>query len=156
MYTYAANVWDLSIVQGRVSVAPRRTLASRFATLSSLVGQRRAVVPSSEKLERRCCPLVPSSDWPVCHTVMYRHGAAVGMRVSVAMCAYDDCFVLAAAMVFDTTDGACTRGVARVRHASCMLHDGGGCSPARTLRRMRASPLTSIRVATRTSQQQTA
>jgi hypothetical protein len=30
MYTYAANVWDLSIVQGPVSVAPRQTLPFRF------------------------------------------------------------------------------------------------------------------------------
>ena len=35
MYTYAAKVWDLSIIQGPVSVAPRQTLInlkSRFAT----------------------------------------------------------------------------------------------------------------------------
>jgi hypothetical protein len=32
MYTYAAKVWDLSIVQGPVSVAPCHTLALRFAT----------------------------------------------------------------------------------------------------------------------------
>jgi hypothetical protein len=40
-YTYAAKVWDLSIVQGPFSVAPCRTLALRFATLSSLYGGAR-------------------------------------------------------------------------------------------------------------------
>jgi hypothetical protein len=34
-YTYAAKVWDLSIVQGPFSVAPCRTLTTRFATFSS-------------------------------------------------------------------------------------------------------------------------
>jgi hypothetical protein len=33
MYTYAANVCDLSIVQGPFSVAPSQTLTIRFATL---------------------------------------------------------------------------------------------------------------------------
>jgi hypothetical protein len=32
MYTYAATVWDLSIVQGPFSVSPRQTLTRRFAT----------------------------------------------------------------------------------------------------------------------------
>ena len=31
-YTYAAKVWDLSIVQGPFSVAPCQTLIVRFAT----------------------------------------------------------------------------------------------------------------------------
>jgi hypothetical protein len=35
-YTYAASVWDLSIVQGPFSVAPRQTLALRFAAFASL------------------------------------------------------------------------------------------------------------------------
>jgi hypothetical protein len=35
-YTYAANVWDLSIVQGPFSVAPCQTLALRFAIFASL------------------------------------------------------------------------------------------------------------------------
>jgi hypothetical protein len=35
-YTYAANVWDLFIVQGPVSVAPCQTLIVRFATCGSL------------------------------------------------------------------------------------------------------------------------
>jgi hypothetical protein len=35
-YTYAANVWDVSIVQGPFSVAPCQTFALRFAILSSL------------------------------------------------------------------------------------------------------------------------
>jgi hypothetical protein len=36
VYTYAAKVWDLSIVQGPFSVAPCETLALRFATFASL------------------------------------------------------------------------------------------------------------------------
>jgi 3'-phosphoadenosine 5'-phosphosulfate (PAPS) 3'-phosphatase len=39
MYTYAAKVWDLSLVQGPVSVAPCETLALRFATFASLCSQ---------------------------------------------------------------------------------------------------------------------
>jgi hypothetical protein len=35
MYTYAANVWDLSIVQGPFSVAPCQTQTLRFATFAS-------------------------------------------------------------------------------------------------------------------------
>jgi hypothetical protein len=35
MYTYAAKVWGLSIVQGPISVAPCATLPLRFATVSS-------------------------------------------------------------------------------------------------------------------------
>jgi hypothetical protein len=35
-YTYAAQVWALSIVQGAVSVAPCQTLTLRFATVASL------------------------------------------------------------------------------------------------------------------------
>jgi hypothetical protein len=36
--TYDANVWDVSIVQGPFSVAPRQTQCERFATFSSLYG----------------------------------------------------------------------------------------------------------------------
>jgi hypothetical protein len=36
MYTLAANVWDLSLVQGPFSVAPCQTLIVRFATCTSL------------------------------------------------------------------------------------------------------------------------
>jgi hypothetical protein len=35
-YTYAAKVWDLSIVQGPFSVAPCQTLFVRFVTFASL------------------------------------------------------------------------------------------------------------------------
>ena len=35
-YAYDVGVWDLSIVQGPVSVAPCQTLALRFATFASL------------------------------------------------------------------------------------------------------------------------
>ena len=48
-HTYAANVWDLSIVQGPFSVAPCQTLTLRFATFSIAVRQadgRRAGVTS--------------------------------------------------------------------------------------------------------------
>ena len=38
MYTYAAKVWELSLVQGPFSVAPCQTLALRFATVASLYG----------------------------------------------------------------------------------------------------------------------
>jgi hypothetical protein len=38
MYTYAAKVWDVSIVQGPFSVAPCQTLTLRFATFASLYG----------------------------------------------------------------------------------------------------------------------
>ena len=38
MCTYAANVWDVSIVQGPFSVAPCRTLRLRFAFSASLCG----------------------------------------------------------------------------------------------------------------------
>jgi hypothetical protein len=33
MHTHAAEVWDLSIAQGAISVAPCQTLALRFSTL---------------------------------------------------------------------------------------------------------------------------
>jgi hypothetical protein len=36
-YTYAAKVWDSSIVQGPFSVAPRQTLPLRFATIFIVV-----------------------------------------------------------------------------------------------------------------------
>jgi hypothetical protein len=42
-YTYAAKVWDLSIVQAPFSVAPCRTVALRFATFSSLSTTHSAV-----------------------------------------------------------------------------------------------------------------
>jgi hypothetical protein len=35
-YAYDVGVWDLSIIQGPFSVAPRQTLALRFATFASL------------------------------------------------------------------------------------------------------------------------
>jgi hypothetical protein len=38
-YTYAARVWDLSVVHGPFSVAPRQTLTRRFATVASLYGR---------------------------------------------------------------------------------------------------------------------
>jgi hypothetical protein len=44
MYTHAANVWDLSIVQGPLfSVAPCQTLALRFATSTRTVPLGRTV-----------------------------------------------------------------------------------------------------------------
>jgi hypothetical protein len=36
VYTYAANVWDLSIVHGPFPVAPCQTQTVRFATFASL------------------------------------------------------------------------------------------------------------------------
>ena len=36
MYTYAANVWDLPLVQEPFSVAPCQTLIDRFATCTPL------------------------------------------------------------------------------------------------------------------------
>jgi hypothetical protein len=38
-YTYDANVWDVSLVQGPFSVAPCQTLMVRFATFSSLYAE---------------------------------------------------------------------------------------------------------------------
>jgi hypothetical protein len=37
-YTYDTKVWDLSLVQGPISVASCRTLTLRFATFASLCG----------------------------------------------------------------------------------------------------------------------
>jgi hypothetical protein len=37
VHTYAANVWDSSIVQAPLTVTPYRTLVVRFATFCSLV-----------------------------------------------------------------------------------------------------------------------
>ena len=44
-YAYAAKVWELSIVQGPLSVAPCQTLALRFATVSSPLYVARIVRP---------------------------------------------------------------------------------------------------------------
>ena len=43
-YTNDVGVWDLSIVQGPFSVAPCRTLTSRFATFASLHGAQCSTV----------------------------------------------------------------------------------------------------------------
>jgi hypothetical protein len=39
-FTYAAEVWDLSIIQGPFSVAPGQTLTLRFATCVVAAGDR--------------------------------------------------------------------------------------------------------------------
>jgi hypothetical protein len=54
MYTYAAKVWDLSIVQGAFSVAPCRTFALRFATFCIAVSRRWTAGWAST-----CLPLPP-------------------------------------------------------------------------------------------------
>jgi hypothetical protein len=42
MYTYDANVWAVSLIQGPFSAAPRQTLTLRFATFASLHAWQRA------------------------------------------------------------------------------------------------------------------
>jgi hypothetical protein len=51
-YTYAAKVWDSSIVQGSFSVAPCQTLALRFAAFSSLYV---VLTGRAEGFVGRCC-----------------------------------------------------------------------------------------------------
>jgi hypothetical protein len=59
MYTYAAQVWDWSLVQGPFSVAPCQTLALRFATCSSRHG-----AVSSQGWRCRCCSRRRWTSWP--------------------------------------------------------------------------------------------
>jgi hypothetical protein len=71
-YAYDVGVWDLSIVQGPVSVAPSQTLALRFATVSSLhvgrtmsqpaaAGRRLAPSPASACVGMTVCAEPASS-----------------------------------------------------------------------------------------------
>jgi hypothetical protein len=63
LYTYAAKVWDLSIVQGPFSVAPCQTLTLRFAnccvTVLTLYDAARSPLPPRSIPTRSCPPSLP-------------------------------------------------------------------------------------------------
>ena len=122
MYTNAVNVWELSIVQGTFSVAPRQTLESRFATFPSLytpsftsppalAGERKSAIGSLHRLSLSGCP-APKVMYAMPRCALGRCGLSPrGMRSDMmdpnsAKSAFTAASVASHAMLFTNTSRA--------------------------------------------------